>query len=516
MRTEKKPLFNTGGIKLIYNTAQKQKEYFYSMLTPQEQALLKYIPTVNGLLDFAVEQFADLPAISDGKVTYTYKELNERVAIRRGYLQTLNFNQGDRIAVFAPNTLDAMELYLAIVTSGYVSVMLPSQLNNIALMRLCKKFDVSAVFYDNSLEKVAKTSGIEAYSTEFIQSNPLPPTDVTKDTICSICLTGGTTGTPKGAVMTHGAIMRGAFNGCFISGGVLQQRYIAILPLSHIFGLVKGFLSSLYTGGLTFECRNIKQAFVLIPVLKPTTLVLVPGMAEIIINLTNVKGRAYSESIKTMIIGAAPVPPKLMKAIDDLGIQVLAGYGLTEGSNLTAGNKDVISNLNSMGMIYPEQQYKVVDGELRIKGDNLMNGYWSDEEATNQAFDEDGWLKTGDLAKVDENGYIYIVGRIKNLIILPNGENVSPEELEEIFYKSEYVQDCLVKEDELNGKKVIGIEFLPNAEAVKNMNEEEIYNLFRQLVTETNKTLPTYKQISKISIRKEDFKRTNAMKISRN
>ena len=105
---------------------------------------------------------------------------------------------------------------------------------------------------------------------------------------------------------------------------------------------------------------------------------------------------------------------------------------------------------------------------------------------------------------------------IKNLIILPNGENVSPEELEEIFYKSEYVQDCLVKEDELNGKKVIGIEFLPNAEAVKNMNEEEIYNLFRQLVTETNKTLPTYKQISKISIRKEDFKRTNAMKISRN
>ena len=213
---------------MIYNTAQKQKEYFYSMLTPQEQALLKYIPTVNGLLDFAVEQFADLPAISDGKVTYTYKELNERVAIRRGYLQTLNFNQGDRIAVFAPNTLDAMELYLAIVTSGYVSVMLPSQLNNIALMRLCKKFDVSAVFYDNSLEKVAKTSGIEAYSTEFIQSNPLPPTDVTKDTISSNSLRGVTTGTPKGAVMTHGAIMRGAFNGCFISGGGLQQRYIAI------------------------------------------------------------------------------------------------------------------------------------------------------------------------------------------------------------------------------------------------------------------------------------------------
>lgn len=500
---------------MIYNTNEKQREYFYSMLTPEEQELLKYIPTVNGLLEFSVEHFADLPAISNGKVTYTYKELNERVGIRRGYLKSLNFNQGDRIAVFAPNTLDAMELYLAIVTSGYVSVMLPTQLNTIALMGLCKKFDVSAVFYDKSLEAVARTSGIEAYSTEFVQAKSLPPVEVTKDTICSICLTGGTTGTPKGAVMTHGAIMRGAFNGCFISGGVLYQRYIAILPLSHIFGLVKGFLSAIYTGGLTFECRDIKQAFGLIPILKPTTLILVPGMAEIIINLTKFKGRAYSESLKTMIIGAAPVPPKLMKSIDDLGIHVLAGYGLTEGANLTAGNKDVMNNPDSMGMIYPEQQYKIVDGELRIKGDNLMNGYWNDEDATNQAFDEDGWLKTGDLVKIDDNGYIHIVGRIKNLIILPNGENVSPEELEEIFYKSEYVKDCLVKEDELNGKKVIGIEFLPNTEAIKAMSENDIYNLFRQLVAEINKTQPTYKQISKISIRTEDFKRTNAMKISR-
>lgn len=500
---------------MIYNTSEKQKEYFYSMLTPEERKLLKYIPTVKGLLDFALTNYADLPAISDGKTTYTYKELNERVAVRRGYLKSLRFNQGDRIAVFAPNTIDAMELYLAIVTGGYISVMLPSQLDNISLMGLCKKFGVSAVFYDKSLEQAVKASGIRAYDIEYSEATPAPAAEVTKETICSICLTGGTTGVPKGAVMTHGAIMRGAFNGCFISGGVLYQRYIAILPLSHIFGLVKGFLSSIYTGGLTFECREIKQAFGLIPVLKPTTLVLVPGMAEIIVNLTRLKGRAYSESIKTMVIGAAPVPPKLMKAIYDLNIQVLAGYGLTEGANLTAGNKNVMSNPDSMGMIYPEQQYKVVDGELRIKGDNLMNGYWGDEDATKIAFDEDGWLRTGDLVKVDDDDYIYIVGRIKNLIILPNGENVSPEELEEIFYKSEFVKDCLVKEEDINGKKVIGIEILPDQSAIEKSDEKDVNVLFRHLVTKINKTLPSYKQISKISIRKEDFKRTNAMKISR-
>ena len=500
---------------MVYNTNDTQREYFYSMLTEEERNLLKYIPTVSKLLDFASKQYSDLPALSDGKITYSYKELTERVAVRRGYLKSLGLNTGDRVAVFSSNTVDAMELYLAIVTSGFVSVMLPAQLDTATLTALCKKFRISALFYDRASEETACCSFEKAYPTDYIETAPLPSAEITAKTICSICLTGGTTGSPKGAVLSHGAIMRGAFNGCFISGGVLYQKQIAILPLSHIFGLVKGFLSSIYTGGLMYECRDIKQAFGLIPVLQPTTLVLVPGMAEIIVNLTRLKGKAYSQSIKTMIIGAAPVAPKLMKAIDSLGIKVLAGYGLTEGANLTAGYKDVMKNPDSMGMIYPEQQYKVVDGELRIKGDNLMNGYWEDDEATKQAFDEDGWLRTGDLVRFDENGYIYITGRIKNLIILSNGENVSPEELEEIFYKKDIVRDCLVSETELNGKQVIGIEFLPEASAVKNMKEEEIYNLFRQLVNDINKTLPTYKQIAKVSIRKDDFKRTNAMKISR-
>ncbi len=500
---------------MVYNTNATQREYFYSMLTEEERRLLKYIPTVNGLLDFAIEHYYNLPAISDGKTTFNYAELFKRVAIRRGFLKNLGLKQGDRIAVFSPNTMDAMELYLSIVSGGYVSLMLPGQLDTATLTAICQKFDISVLFYDKEFKEKATAAFSVSYPTVFRECEPAPAAEVTSDTVCSICLTGGTTGSPKGAVLNHGAIMRGAFNGCFISCGVLYQKYIAILPLSHIFGLVKGFLSSLYTGGLTFECRDIRQAFGLIPVLKPTTLVLVPGMAEIVVNLTKMKGKEYSQSIRTMIIGAAPVPPRLMKEINALGIQVLAGYGLTEGANLTSGNKDVMNNPDSMGMIYPEQKYKIVDGELRIKGDNLMNCYYNDETATKEAFDEDGWLKTGDLVRVDKNGYVYIVGRIKNLIILSNGENVSPEELEELFYKTDIVKDCLVKETELNGKRVIGIEILPESTAVKDMDDDAVYNLFRQLVNDTNQTLPSYKQIAKVSIRKDDFKRTNSMKISR-
>ena len=168
---------------MIYNTDAKQNEYFYSMLTEEERELLKYMPTVNGLLAFASSQFADRPAISDGNVTYTYKQLNERVAVRRGYLKKLKLNKGDRVAVFSPNTLEAMELYLAIVTSGCISVMLPAQLDSVTLAGLCKKFGVSAVFYDKSLEEKAVASGITAYKSDFVDCEPAPAATVFKDTI---------------------------------------------------------------------------------------------------------------------------------------------------------------------------------------------------------------------------------------------------------------------------------------------------------------------------------------------
>ena len=500
------------------NRNERQREYFYGMMSSEEKDLLKYLPTVGELLDFALEHYADRPALSDGSTTYTYAQLCSRVAVRRGFLNAQGFRQGDRIAVYSPNTMDAMETYLAIVTGGCVSVMLPSGLEAAQLTGLCRKFQVSALFYDGELEEKASAAGIKSFKLgyEYFGSTEAPMAALTGDTVCSICLTGGTTGIPKGAVMTHRAMMRGAFNGCFGPGGVLYQRYIAILPLSHIFGLVRSFLSVIYTGGLVFECRDVKRAFGMIPVLKPTALVLVPGMAEIIARIAMVKGQAYCESLKIIVTGAAPVPPKLMRAIHSLGITIVAGYGLTEGANLTSGNKDVLAKPDSMGMIYPEQEYKLENGELCLKGDNLMLGYYGDEKATGEVLDDEGWLHTGDLARFDDDGCIYIVGRIKNLIILPNGENVSPEELEEIFYKNPYVKDCLVKEDEMNGRKVIAVEILPDLPRLDNLEEKEIVELFRGILRDINEKLPTYKRISKLSLRSEDFRRTSSLKIARN
>lgn len=496
-------------------TQEQQREYYDSVLIPEERGMFKYIPTVCGLMEYATEKFSDYPAISDGKTSYTYRELSERVAARRGQLKALGYKFGDRIAIYAPNTMDVMELYLAVVTSGCVSVMFSTHFDKAALALLCKKFEVSGIFYDEALEENVEALEVTKRSTKFEEYEPCGMADVGKDTLCSICLTSGTTGIPKGAMLNHGAIMRGAFNASYLPDGALHQSCIAILPLAHIYGLIYSFLGRIYTGGTVYECRDVREALGMIPVLKPNLLVLVPGIAEILAKFAKIKGKAFYGSIKEIVIGGAPVPPRLIKDLYAVGLTAFSGYGLTESAGPLIANKHIMEIPDSVGMVYPEQQAKTVDGELRIKGDCIMTGYYGDEENTKEAFDGDGWFRTGDLAHIDEDGNVFITGRIKNLIILPNGENVSPEELEELVYKNKYVKDCLVKADEMNGKEVIAVEILPYEPSVQGMTDDEVESLFKNVIKEINYSLPSFKQISKITVRKEDFKRNATMKIAR-
>ena len=158
----------------------------------------------------------------------------------------------------------------------------------------------------------------------------------------------------------------------------------------------------------------------------------------------------------------------------------------------------------------------MVDGELWVRGDNLFLGYYGDPEKTAEVMTPDGWLKTGDLVRFDEDDYMYIVGRIKNLIILSNGENISPESIEEPFYQDPKLRDCLVKEEEVDGRGIIAIEIYPRIDDFGNTPWEEVEAYFNKLVDEVNATMPTTHRISKVTVRKEDFKRTGAMKVSRN
>lgn len=489
--------------------------YFVDMLSLEEQKLIYYVPTFPEFLQKVEKDFADMPATSDGKITYSFKELVSRVAKRRAVLAANGVKPGDKVGVLARNDLDAMEWFLAVPSYGAILTMLPVQLGQEQVTGISMKFGFSLLVVADEFAEVASKVACAVVSSTTIADNEAAYGEVKKESVAAIYFTGGTTGAPKGAILTHGALMRGALNGCYHPHGAIGQRCMVILPMSHIFGSVMGFLSVLYSGSLAFAITDMRAAVGQIPVLRPTYLVLVPGLVEIILSIAKMKGKAFLGDLKSMNVGAAPVPPRLIKYAAEFDINLYPGYGLTEGANLTSANINITEKPDSMGKIYPEQEYKVVDGELWIKGDNVMLGYAGNPEETAKVL-EDGWLKTGDLVRFDEEGFIYITGRIKNLIILSNGENVSPEEIEDAFCKHDIVKDCLAREMEVNGATVIGIEVLPFEPAVAGKSPEEIQQAVEAVAEAVNATLPAFKRVSKVVVRTEDFPRTGSMKIARN
>ena len=296
-----------------------------------------------------------------------------------------------------------------------------------------------------------------------------------------------------------------------------MHRYIALLPLSHVFGLIAGTMGCFYTGNLIYTCEDMKAVIGKLPVIKPTILIIVPGICDILAGLCKMYGPQFlGGQLRMIISGAANVPPRLIDIFSKMGVEFCFGYGLTETANLTSANADALEKPTSIGKIYPGQEAKVVDGELWLKGDNIFSGYYKDPVKTAEAFSEDGWFKTGDLVRFDEEGYLYITGRIKNLIILANGENVSPESLEEPFYADPCVRDAMVKEDDLNGSRVIAVEILPQMPAFDGKPWEEVESYMRNLVDKINAGLSSTHRILKVTVRKEDFKRTGSMKVARN
>ena len=395
-----------------------------------------YLPTIPQLLEFIGEHFTSFPALCEGANEVSFEELVSRVKRRISYLCSLELRDGANIAILSPNNSNAAELFLAVPAAGFMVMLLPVSLGEKELVGITQKYDIAALFTDD--EYISVTSGVSCpvYKVDAIGETEAEFAKVSKQTPAAIFLTGGTSEKPKGAVLSHGALMRGAFNGVFAPGHVLRRRYMAMLPFSHVFGSIRGLLSCLYTGSTVYLCTDLKAAISDIPVIRPTTLVLVPGIIEIILGVAKLKGREFLGELSLIISSAAPVPPRLMQECASFGIKVCPGYGLTECANLTTGNNDAEDFPEAVGTVYPEQEIKIIDGELYIKGDNVMLGYYGEPELTAQVL-SDGWFRTGDLAELREykhEQFIVITGRVKNIILLSNGENVSPEELEGLFY----------------------------------------------------------------------------------
>ena len=491
--------------------------YFYDMMLPEELSQLSFIPTVPEFLSWIGTKWADRPAVSDTAVTYTYSEFCSRIARKRALLASCGLEKGDVVAIFERTSIDAIEMFLAACSGGWTALMLPAQLPAQAVIGCCAKFGVKVLAARDEFAPALSGAPCKIVSSAAMAGDEAPLAVVDRNDPAAIFFTGGTTGSPKGALVPHRALMRGSFNGCFAPGSQLfGHRTVCLLPLSHVFGMIRGTLSMFYVGGLWFSAEDVKATIGKLPVIKPTIMVLVPGLCDVLAGLAKMYGPGFlGGQLKTIISGAANVPPRLITVFEKLGVNLFAGYGMTESANLTTGNVDVSTRPTSVGKVYPEQEVKLVDGEIWIKGDNVFLGYCGNPQATAECLTPDGWLKTGDLGRFDRDGFLYITGRIKNLIILSNGENISPESIEEPFYKNPAVRDCLVKEDTMNGESVIAIEILPQMSEFEGKSPDEIQEFFHKLLDEVNATLPSTHRVSKMTVRKEDFKRTGAMKVSR-
>ena len=497
-------------------------DYYLRLLPESERDFFHYMPTINELVAFAGEQFADDLALDGIAGPMTYREMIASVAGLRGFLQANGVKAGDKVGMQLPNSALAAELILAVMTYGAVIVPIPMTMGGEELYGNLRKLDISLYIYADvfqpRVDAAPLPEGVKAIAASKVAPMaPAPEAQNEKNTPAAIFFTGGTTGKSKGALLSHGALMRGALNGVYAPGEALRQRYLALIPFSHVFGVVRNLLSCFYTGSMLYTLEDMRTVVAVLPKAQPTLLVLVPALADMLAGLAKMRGvESLGGKLKVVIAGGAQVPEGIIRRYQQLGIIVCPGYGMTETANLVSGNGDPYEYPTSVGMPYPEQEVKIVNGEIWVRGDHLMLGYYNDPEETANIFTEDGWLKTGDLGRIDENGLLYITGRSKNIIVLPNGENVSPEALELALVRIPLIKDALVREAVVDGATVLQAEVFPNAPVLAAMQIAEPEIAIRGAVEKLNASLPPYMAIRDLVIRKEDFKRSPSMKIIRN
>lgn len=376
-------------------------------------------------------------------------------------------------------------------------------------------------------------------------------------TVAAILFSSGTMGNPKGVMLTHRNI---ATNVMQTTKSVYvddKDLFLSVLPVHHAYECTAGFLVALYRGATIAYAENLRRVAENMAEVKATVMLGVPLLYETfykriraairekgeskfqkakkIADLSekllgwNVRRRLFSQvhkklggRLRLLISGGAALDPEVARGFRELGINFIQGYGLTEASPLVAVNRDKAFKDDAVGFIMDQMEAKIVDGVLWVKGDNIMQGYYRNPEATAEVL-QDGWLNTGDLASFDSEGYLYIHGRQKALIVTPNGKNISPEEVERELMKSPYILEVLVWGGPDPTQSEVQAIVVPNLEQLDvdfggqgaALTRQQIEEIIRKEINECCKNLAPYKRVSKFTLRDEEFAKTTTRKIKR-
>lgn len=376
-----------------------------------------------------------------------------------------------------------------------------------------------------------------------------------------IIYTSGTTGTPKGVEISFKNVMAqvDSVGRCFDFG--INDKFLSILPMNHLFELTVGFLSFLSKGTSIYYSQSLKpkDLFNIIQERRITFMVVVPAFLKLLkssieseigqsskikkfIFKLNYKiaellpsyrlrkllfkplHKKFGGKFKGFLSGGAPLDLSVGKFFQTIGLRVYEGYGLSEASPVVAANTDKHYKLGSVGRPIPNVEAKTDEktGELMVKGDNVMKGYYNRPELTAEVIDKDGWLHTGDIAKIDKDGFIFITGRIKSMIVLSGGKKVFPEDIETVLEKSPVFAEICVFGAKRSGGQKDGTEdifaaILPTSDMFeKYPDAKELESEVRKEVKALSEKLSSYKRPSNIIIVKDPFPRTATRKVKRN
>ena len=385
--------------------------------------------------------------------------------------------------------------------------------------------------------------------------------------VSMILFTSGTTGLAKGVMLCHRNIASNIYNmsqyvDLTVRNG--QQIGLSMLPMHHTYEFTCTILASFYQGATIAFCEGLKYVVKNMEEAKVTYMIAVPlvfenmhqklwkqaaksGKAEkmrkaikMIRTLAHIDKKiqkrtmrlfkevhaALGGHVRLMVAGAAAIDPNVVHDFTAMGITMLQGYGMTECSPIIALNPDYCIKASAAGLPLPGTQVKIFEpdengiGEIICKSDSVMLGYYEDPEETSKVL-KDGWLYTGDYGYIDKDGYVYITGRKKNVIVTKNGKNIFPEEVEFYMNKSPYIAEVVVKgqEDSITHENTVWAEIYPDKEAISeakgDLSEDQLNALLKEEVDRLNEEMPLYKRVKKFSIRDTEFEKTTTKKIKR-
>jgi len=501
---------------------------------------------------------------------YTFGEVLGYVRKIAEYLKEKGIKKGDFVALVSENRPEWGWGYLAIQWAGGTVIPLDARLTDVERRFLMDFAGVKGVIcsrdYLMEMEEAKKDLkfdfilSMEDLDKIFEKYKGIDRVELDSEDLAEILFTSGTTGSPKGVMLTHKNIMSDLEGLYQIIDVDENDVFFSILPLHHVYECTGGFLAPIYVGASVAYASSLRPNVMLeeIREIRPTVWLTVPlvlekiyqkilktlneqkGVKKVLINLMKtfakerlskrIKVSLGLDRVRYVVSGGAALPEWVSKGLEDLGFPILQGYGLSETSPILTLNPPHSPRNKSVGLPIPGVEIRLFEvnergeGEIAAKGPMVMKGYYKNEKATKEVF-YDGWFLTGDIGYFDEDGYLYITGRKKAVIVTKGGKNIYPEEIENKLTESPYIEEVLVfgAINPETGEEEVQALVYPNLDEVRELahkmgrvpDDDFIYELISKEIERLSKDLAPYKRIKRFALRYEEFPKTTTRKIKR-